>query len=108
MRTSKFDRLAQVTSHSKCVVNDQGYAVFMGYGGNRGDIGDTVLRVADSLEVDRPSFLVDSFLELLRIMANHPFDVDIELAQVHTKLVERASIQPAGADEVMARLAALC
>ncbi len=64
----------------------------MSYGGDRCDVGNAVLGVADRLDVDGPRVLIYSRVELRRVVPDDPFDVYLKFAQVYSKLVERAAI----------------
>ena len=79
----------------------------MGDFGNGRDVRDVVLWVADSLNVNSSGVFINHVLDVGRVIAMNELDVDLELLHVHSELVVRAAIEPAGADEVVAWLTAI-
>lgn len=51
-----------------------------------------MFRVADCLDVNGSRVLVDCFVKFCGVVSDHPFDVNLKLAQIHTELVETATV----------------
>lgn len=66
--------------------------MLMCHGSNGRDIRNTVLRVADRLNVDGSRVLVNGFVKLRWVIPDDPFDVNLEFAQIYSELVETAAV----------------
>lgn len=100
-------RSLNVSTHAKGIVNDQRNPMFMTNIGNGSDIGNTVLRVGDGLYVDTSCFRIDGLVDIVWIVTNDPLHIDLELPHINSELIISAAVQPAGADKVVSRLAAV-
>ncbi len=74
---------------------------------NGGDVRDVVLWVADGLDVNSSGVFINHVFDFGGVVAMDELDLDLELLHVHSELVVRAAIEPAGADKVVAWLAAI-
>jgi hypothetical protein len=101
---TELDGALDVTTHTEGVVDDQGDASIVGNLGNGGDIWDVVLGVTDGLDVDGTGLVINRSRDILGFLALNPLDIDLELLQVDTELVVGSTVQPTGADEVVAGL----
>lgn len=79
----------------------------MGDFGNGCDVRDVVLWVADGLNIDSSGVFINHVFDVGGIIAVNEFDGDLELLHIHSELVVRAAIEPAGADKVVAWLTAI-
>ena len=82
----------EVASHAEGVVNEQWDTVVVGQLRELGERGDGVLRVADALHVDRLRVLVDSRRKLLRCLAVHEFDSNVELLQENCRCIHQVGL----------------
>ena len=71
------------------------------------DVGDVVLWVADGLNVNSSGVFINHVFDVSGVIAMDELDGDLELLHVHSELVVRAAIEPAGADKVVAWLTAI-
>lgn len=97
-----------VAAHSKGVVDDERDAVLVGNIADGFDVWHTVLGVRDRFDVNTSRVLVNGFVDVLEVVANNPFDVDLEFLHIHAKLVVCSAVQPRSANKVVSRFAALC
>lgn len=74
---------------------------------NGRDVRDVVFWVADGLDINSPGVFVNHVLDLGGVVAVDELDVDLKLLHVHSELVVRAAVEPAGADKVVTWLAAI-
>ena len=74
---------------------------------NGRDVRDVVLWVADRLDVNSAGVFINQVFDLGGVIAVDELDVDLELLHVHSELVVRAAVEPAGADKIVTWLAAI-
>jgi hypothetical protein len=98
-----FERPAQVgAGHG--VVDDQRHAVAVRHRGQRRQVGDVALRVAQALDEDRLGAAVDQRLEARRVAVVGEADLDAVLRQRVCEQVVGAAVQRRRRHDVVARL----
>lgn len=71
--------------------------------GDGSDIWDVVLGIADGLDVNGSSLVVDGSGNVGGILPFYPLDVDVELLEVDSELVIGTAIEPTCADKIVTR-----
>src|SRR5690606_19525405 len=96
-----FDRSHHVAGRTEGVVDDEGDAVSMGDVGERLEVRDVVLRVADRLDVDRLGVVLDRGFEVGRIVTLDESHLPAEPGECDLELVVRPSVQVGGRHQMV-------
>ena len=86
------------------VVDDQRHAGLFGNGGDGRDVDDDAARIGDALDHDRLGLRRQRLLEARRIGRIRKDHVPAELLEGVVELVDRAAVELASGDEIVARL----
>ena len=96
-------RLAQVGRRQR-VIDDERHAGLLGDGSDGRKVDEDAARVGDRLAKDRACFRRDRLLERRRIGGVRPLHVPIELLERVIELIDRAAVELAAGNELIARL----
>ncbi len=96
-----FDRADEV-GRGERVVDDQRHACLVRDGRDRLDVGDDAARIGDAFDEDRLRPVGDGALECLRIARIGPVHMPVELREALAELVDRAAIELARGDDLVA------
>ncbi len=103
MSAPKSNGRARYPAAPKVLSTMSGMPCCVGDGGERLEVRDVELRVADGLHVERLCAAVDPGAEVRRVVAVHESHVDAEARQRDLELVVGAPVEGAGGDDVVAR-----
>lgn len=96
-------RTDEVTSHAERVVYNERNGIVVRNLRQCWEVGDDVLWVSNTLDVDRLRVLVDCSSKVCGVQAGHELGVDAELFQEDLELVVGPAVQIGACDDVVTR-----